>query len=337
MRNVLLFTICFLISALAKAQVVLDRIEDFEVGDSMKFHELQADNLQAGEAGAGRVWDFSKISYQGNSTQTIISPAWSKFSKQIPNANMVERTSKGTYVFMYKSGDTNHITGFVDSLQNLVIKYSKPYSFINRPFTYGDSLVASYARSYIVNAVQVNGTGYSRTYADGYGTLHLPSGTYYDVIRVKFEQFSYDVMPMGDTQFVYTVSYAWFDQNLKSALMKIDSISIESKFFSHQFKEGIVLQQEYSVGIKENKKSNSTDIDVYVTQSGKVFLKVNNSTQIKAEVFSITGQLLQSNIIDVGGNHLQPVSFTQNTKKHSFVLVRVSKGRSSKTIKVFNP
>lgn len=155
---------------------------------------------------------------------------------------MVEQKSDGSLVYVEQTAQTNKVWGIVR--KNMEVQFSEPYTFISRPLRYKDSIVSRSKRSYEAYG-GYEGSGTTKTIADGWGTLKLPSGTC-KVLRVRFEQSFDDVSKANGSILKNTVTtYAWFDKDHAGALFKISTVSINSDAYNNEFKTAELLISEH--------------------------------------------------------------------------------------------
>lgn len=232
MKNFLISTLLFFPCIIHAQDTVFQNIENFVVGDTATYLVGSSTNLPVIKVGENVDWDYRKFTEIKDTVyQFIINP--DSYSSDFPNANIVEKNSDGSLTFIKKTKKDNQIWGFITS-ENLKIKYLTPHVLINRPFAYKDSLHSECTRVYETYNQKYEGKGNSITVAEGFGTLHLPNGTFNDVLLIRFEHTYKDISQasMGNTMLIHTISYAWFDKKHKSALLKIDNVSISSQYYN---------------------------------------------------------------------------------------------------------
>lgn len=225
----------------AAAQIILPHIEDFETGNKMIYMPLEGDP-DPGAAGENVTWDFSKTGLGKDSIYIDILPLPDTLKAQFPQANSIERKSDSTTIIVDKQKGSSTLWGVI--YQKTIYTYSAPYSFIKRPFAYGDQVSSAPARSYEAYG-KINGKGSSLTVADSWGKLILPDGSSHKVLRVRFEQQYSDVYAGGKTMNMTLVTYAWFDETHKGALLKINKTKIQSPFYSNESRSADVLVGEH--------------------------------------------------------------------------------------------
>jgi hypothetical protein len=134
----------------------------------------------------------------------------------------VEQYSDGRFVYVLKEKDKNYLIGFVDTTSQMTMKYSDPMLFLQRPLKYGDTLTDSFTTEYSIKGLTFKGHGLATIIADSYGELILPGKTYKHVLRLKITQEQNDTLTQySSVTKTKTVTYAWFDKEHTSALLKL--------------------------------------------------------------------------------------------------------------------
>jgi hypothetical protein len=220
-----------LLPCLVQAQPVLQHPGEFETGMEMHYLRVQPQLANAGPEGADVVWDFSTI---GTSTDTIrqqiLHPDSSQHGSLFPHVTHVEALNDGTRLFI-EQGEQDHLWGVLTNT-GLLVSYSDPYTFLQRPLTYGSMIKDISARSYAMPPFEYNGNGTSTTHCDGWGTLNLPVGTFTDVLRVRYEHVTDDVDQGGGIINIRSITYAWYNDAYRGDLLRIDTTIITSPFFN---------------------------------------------------------------------------------------------------------
>jgi len=207
-------------------QVTMSSTEDFTIGTILRFKACDTNGIAVGLTGPKQTWDYSQLQGSGaDITETMVAPGTTPDGKQFPKANLVEKYSDGKYVYVDKEGLYSYMVGF--SGNGMLIEYAKPVAFAKRPVSFGGTNSFPFTDKLSGNGANLAGTGMSTIAADGYGTLLLPDKKKYtNVLRVKITQKQKDTSPQGGAvNLTTTVTYVWFDEKHKSALLKINVIS----------------------------------------------------------------------------------------------------------------
>ncbi len=218
---------------LASAQRSYNNLDNFSIGDKATYVDVNESGMQAGNAGANIIWDFSSASLLPDTIRiSIVSPASTTWGNIFSGADITERHSDGRYYYYQKTANNNFLIGFADSSRNTVSYYTKNSAmFANRPMKYTDSVTDVFEDSSDFSGAPVTGGGYGKVTADGYGTLKLPGNvTYSNVLRLKIYQYqadSFEISPgVKQTFIAITSSYWWYDTVSNFAVFKLDSFSV---------------------------------------------------------------------------------------------------------------
>jgi len=219
-----LFLIALCAVSSANAQLTIHHCEDFSIGTTLRFQQCDPAAL-AGPAGAALTWDFTGLTpLADTTTEWMVSPSATTAGSLFPTANLVEKYSNGTFVYVHTNADSSFLVGYLDTVNSINISYSKPNLFALRPISYGTSTLGTYLTDVTFSSFHLHGSGIDTLAADAYGTLKLPNGTYPNTLRLKITQTENDTELTSRTVSVTTmVTYVWFDDSHTSALLKIDS------------------------------------------------------------------------------------------------------------------
>ncbi len=211
-------------------QITISNAENFEIGTVLVFQHCEYKNLDIDKKGQNQKWDFSKLKIKEGEklTEKMISPEVYINDSSFSNANLIESYSDGRKVFILKTITENHLLGIVDSLSGMKIVYSDPMLFSKRPIKFGDSFTDKYSSEFSINGLNFICNGVVTLTADATGKLILPNGTFDNVLRVKITQTQNDILlQYGSENLTETISYAFFDKNHSSSLLKIDQTKSE--------------------------------------------------------------------------------------------------------------
>lgn len=205
------------------------------IGESYTFTYCDTLGVRPGDAGANVTWDFSKLIKQTGTDATytydIVNPQVGIKSNLFTTADYAYK-SEDAYGY-YKIG-TAYIerlgTGYDAGSEVL----SDPEVFFGYPFTFSNTLDDEFAGVITTTmqgaTVELNRYGRVLTVADAYGTLILPQGTFYNLLRLKtVQQISDTLEPIipGTPQIIVkteTTTYSWVNDNFKFSLLSISTI-----------------------------------------------------------------------------------------------------------------
>lgn len=284
----------------AAAQPVIHNLEDFAVGTILRFEKCETQGVQLGDSGANKFWDYSRLNALHDTlTEWMVAPAATPASNLFPKSNLVEKYSDGRYVYINKISSGNYLVGYVDTSQNISTFYSNPMLFAQRPMSYLQQFSDSYADSFTVSGAEFRGTGIITALADGYGTLKLPNATYTNVLRVKIYQEQTDTMIQSGTETITkTFTYAWFDDQHRSALLKIDSV--DNNFFSQKQVEYLIQEQTTSVSEHSSDNDKICIFPNPVNNWLVVTYKGPNSNSYELTLTDACGRLLHHKLLTGG-------------------------------------
>jgi len=343
MKYYLLIVKLFLLTAFnVTSQPVLNNIEDFSIGERSTYVNAEKAQVSPGTAGAQITWDFKNLTSIDSQQYKIIHPDSTSYKGQFKNADLVEVSPDGSYVFQEIKNDTNQVWGNVNN-SNTVIRYSDPYQFLFRPITFLDSLVDTARRSYKTSGIKYEGTGIVKTKVDGYGTLKVPNGTFSNVLRIKIEQLFKDTaQSSGSVTTSRIITYTWFDEDHKSALLRWDSTIINSDFFKDTSKTVKYLIKETYTGLMDNAlQKEKGNLEGYLCQDESLCLSypfVGGET-IHVKVFDLSGKVVFKNEIknknETRNLKVDLRSYLSNKFNLIHVLIKKESHISQTTLKTF--
>jgi len=208
-------------------QITVNNAEDFTVGTVLVFQHCEAENVSEGKTGENQTWNFSKLKLKKGETTTerMVSPQSTKKWNLFPNSNLVEEYSDGRNVYVSKTETENLLMGYVDTTNDMILKYEDPMLFAKRPFKYGDTITDVFTTEFSVKGMDFKGSGNVTITADGYGKLILPNGKYDNVLRVKIVQHQADTLVQySSVNTTESITYVWFDNVHTSSLLKINEV-----------------------------------------------------------------------------------------------------------------
>ena len=214
----------FVCNALFSQPVISSAIEP-QVGDSFSFDLIDATGFDTGPTGADVVWDFSGVTSVSSFTEDFVSPSETPYEDMFPGATIAVQSAAGNYAFY--GCTASEMSNYGGANSGTVAYYDDPEVFFEFPLHYGDSYSDDFHSSFY-SGVDIDRSGSASGIVDGYGTLVLPSGTYYNVLRVKVHEDYSDV----NTDFGITINYLaddyyWFMEGNTLALFEYFDITID--------------------------------------------------------------------------------------------------------------
>lgn len=271
------------------AQPVIHNAGNYSPG--MKAEYEQAQYKYAGPGGMNQTWVFDSLAGYIVKSEMLSVPVNSQF----PNADiMIKDTNRYT-----NSYDTQYLK--ITANENFLLGvngtvYTDSCLSIKRSFTYGDTFSDSFSYA--------NGHGYSSSVVDGYGTLQLPSKTYFNTTRVR--TVSYETYPgTYGTIENYHVINSWYNDTFMSPLVVIDSgyqVSIGTviwfssrKYFRHLISE---VPTEVKTSLMAGK------LQVYPNPARDILYIENNDAAVEYRLINITGATQFNGSLKKGRNTL---------------------------------
>ena len=211
MKTLLHLCLLCAITTLINAQPVLTKNITPTLGSSYVAKIIELESFDPGLAGANQTWDFSAIdeSTATSLTLNILDPASVTNGPEFEDVDFVYNIQEFD-IFNYYRVDQDSLTligqaNIFDGNVDLLITYSNFEDGIHFPLRFGDahdyfSRLEKFVYGYSIGIEERNGN----TFADAYGTLKTPFGTYSNVMRVKVTV---------NNNFVIRTNYLWMDAN----------------------------------------------------------------------------------------------------------------------------
>ncbi len=322
MKKICLLFLIF-ISVGVFAQPLLYNPMNYSVGETNLFMHQDSATLSAQDGGADVTWDFSKLPVADTFVQHIIDPDETFYVAGMPGANICEYYTDSILNFYNSIASGSSIVGFVDSAKALQMFYPNSSALIFLPVTYLQQSDDTFTRLYEMGGIHASGHGYAHTVADGYGTLILRTDTFYNVLRIRYEQFSFDTFDFTVPNDVYTFSWRWFDSLNKAPLLQLDSISVRNAISPREMKVVQYLLQPNKLTSLQN-ISTIEYFKVFKT-GNEVLLKGNfeEGENYTCQIFSADGKLLNKEIFTANQNEKR-FSFNGSVLPASMLFVKLN-------------
>ncbi len=261
----------------------------YAAGDVLTLQGADTIGVEEGPSGANQTWDFSGLSNQGSPiSQNIVLASGTPYAGSFPAADLAMDLGGGNYTYLDVAGSDLMQLGFGST--ELTIAYTDPQKLMSFPYTYNTSYSDNLAGSYEVSGLVTDRTGTVSFLADGYGTLKLPTGTYSNVLRVKYIETTADVISIGPidiTTTTVTSSYSWMVPGNKNALMNITHVTVSTTGStihanSVSYYPGAVSATEPAVGkislqLYPNPAGNQVYLSAYLDETGSRKLSIINA------------------------------------------------------------
>ncbi len=198
------------------------------VGDVLFFHACDTTGVNMGTTGASVTWNFASLSQTGLDTTTYVSCPTTPYCDSFPGSNIAATDQHGNYSYYVTNSGALSYLGYQNSTTSL--HYTNPIDYIYFPLSYNSQHTDTGVNTF---------TGGNITYidsfkCDGYGTLILPSGTYYNVLRIHETQNAIETY-LSSTYYWRSEYYLWYIAGTHAALcyMGYDTTGTGSSHISY--------------------------------------------------------------------------------------------------------
>jgi hypothetical protein len=194
MKNIFIFLISILYFAPAWGQLNIQH-NQFRAGDIL--FKQQVEYVDPGEAGAGRLWNFSKLKtindlytleyalppLEGDSVYILGDKRYRK--DEVGENELIVGTEHNTMYYFHQKGDSLLQTGHENP--SVVLAYTSPMAILRFPLNYGEHISSTYKSKGLYSGTEnIQTAGTVTVTADAYGKMILPSAdTLNMVLRVK--------------------------------------------------------------------------------------------------------------------------------------------------------
>jgi hypothetical protein len=251
--------------------------------------------LSPGPNGNNVTWNFDTLSYFTDTlTTTYYTPSSTPFASSFPTANIASSDGSGFYSY-YNSGTSANLNlGSADMNNSFV--FVNPIQYLSFPMVYNsnytDSAIAHLLLDFGVPATGILNANINSN-CDATGTLVLPSGTFNNVLRRKYENIqAVDITFNGstNTSFDTMTVYEWFEPSTKGPLLTIikrsDPFAIGGFSYTNQ------LTDLNTVGISEKLDGGLFEISPNPLNDDNINININSnkSENLHIELINALGQ-----------------------------------------------
>ncbi len=252
MRNVL-FLILFSGFLVAQAQPTITSSNMPSAGNILKFRTASTQGINPGSTGANQVWDFTQLTFNGEDADTFVSVSSTPFAYQLffnnplsPNyaATVAARGSNIsipggavpisiTQVFNYykKATDRYDQVGFGATISGIPtsIKYDEIDHIYRFPMVLGNDDSCTFRYQVTLPTLGwLKTAGQRKNKVDAWGTLNLPFGATYPVLRVRSEINQVDSVHIDQFNFTFgtprnTIEYKWLSPGFGEPVLQINT------------------------------------------------------------------------------------------------------------------
>ncbi|RYD59015.1 MAG: T9SS type A sorting domain-containing protein [Sphingobacteriales bacterium] len=298
----------------ALAQPTVTTVEDYQLNTSVRYVNCNATGKSAGAAGANQTWNFSSLTRIDTVVDAVITPNWTPFVSQHPQANVVRRTKDGDFLYYNKTSTENYLIAEHDVPANRHLTHPNTLLAAKRPLTFNNTFTDTF--STLESTSSAHGMGIMNMTVDAYGTLQTPIKTYNNVIRVKVTLVSRDTItsapaPFPSPSVINTVAtlYSWYNNDQKSALLRWDSTAVYVNTATTPTNTGksmayYLAEFPYSVG----------DVDMEATSYNAAIV----GRKLVLNGSFTTGLNYNASIYNLNGQKMQEYDFVSSDKTQQF-------------------
>jgi len=267
--------------------------------------------INPGSAGANQTWNLTSLGTSGGVTN-VVSPGSTIIGSNFPNANVAWSNSTTNVSNFFKATSTaleNH--GKFEN--NWIMPYSNAEDIMHYPFTHLDSFADTWNNQYQNGSYTYYQRGTTKVKADGYGTLIIGSGTYNNVMRIRFQQSFVDSTYQIGLPLVTTNTrdeYKWYMNGIHVPIATTYSLfnNLGGPASGSTYLGGFV-------GINELQNTIS-NISIYPNPTTK-FLNLNFTTtankNVEVKIMNALGALVKTETRDNFKNGLNTISLNVET------------------------
>lgn len=220
MKHTSTLALLLLAASFTQAQPVLTFADNAPVaGSSFILH--YGPYLTPGNAGAGQTWDLSALATDSVVFIQRVAPGTTPNGASFPGTTVAE-TGDVAAMYFRSANDGMYLVG---SDADLVIFYSDQAKYLPFPCTYQTNWTDDFASVFEVDDTEIFRSGTVNGTADGYGTLHLPSGTENDVLRIHWHEETIDSTQLFSFLSVYD-SYLYYAVGRSYPLVQLVTTSV---------------------------------------------------------------------------------------------------------------
>ena len=177
------------------------------IGDTNISKEIQY--LEAGNAGANQIWDYTNIQVKGENpvSKIQIGSVQELEGLRFYNTSLIEN---GYDYFMNSTQTKLEELGYSNNELKMTLVYSDPVLKMKYPFAYGEQFTDHFIGiAYFNETSKIDFFGDCIVAADAFGTLVLPDRVVENALRVKSIKKGLQINMCGTTD-VNIVRYSWY-------------------------------------------------------------------------------------------------------------------------------
>ncbi len=300
-------------------------------GDAFARHECDTSGISIGASGSNITWNFTTLHTLATDTMNYVDCASTPYCDSFPGSNLAGIA--GTE-YDYFTADNNKwvMNGY---FQTTAFRYSKPYFIASYPYTYNTSSRDTFSFQ------AGSGIGYTSTIqtdsntADGHGTLMLPEGSYYHVLRIHTISHVKDSTTAG-VGYQRFESYTWLEPHFHSPMMTLqyDTFGTGSPHLSY-----VIYYVQSAFGATAVSATAETKIQMTaypnpVQDELNVLLDTKEAGIVSITLTDISGRVLKEAINKVVTTGKNQISFPVRDLEGGIYLLHVTTPRYSTQQKI---
>ncbi len=225
MRNILFLFIALLFAANAIAQPTLAASTTNPVAGNRFYGHYQDDTtgISKGASGPSVTWDLGHMDSTYTDTTLYLPCASTPFCDSFPGSTLASFDgSEYLYITTDAAKFAYSGVGEFASMSGGCVYYPNLQNLLAYPTTYGAVTADSFYSAQ--PTFQFYSYGVDSFFADGYGTLILPSGTYDSVLRIHMINYETDSFDLGGFPDAITARldyYFWYRPGFHNAMLEI--------------------------------------------------------------------------------------------------------------------
>ena len=220
MKKILLI-ILFLTARIAFSQLTMTSQYNPVPGDIDSYAICDTVNITQGNAGANQNWSFLNLLKIDSSDILFVTSASTPYNGQFSSSNLASTNDNSSYNYFTTSSANIMFNG--NANPSLVVPYTNPQLYMQYPFTYNSGFSDNFGGNYLNGGIPTIRTGTINVTGDAWGTINLPSGSFSNALRVKYNIITKDSSNPGAPLVVVTnlTSYVWFVPEKKYPVFEI--------------------------------------------------------------------------------------------------------------------
>lgn len=283
----------------ALSQLTLTSSYEPAAGDVQVNVRADTTGITQGNSGANQVWNFPTLNKLDSSNAFWMLPSNTPYANLFPTSNLALLDT--CYNYYNKQSTFFEIVGYYSHGEP--VYYQNPETILTLPFTYNSTMSDNFITGFSASGDSIYETGTETALGDGYGTINLPFGTFFNCLRIKHIINLYDTSITYQQGFhtTYTV-YEWYIPNKKFSVFKIIYISFTLPVPPYNFTYKNVFYNPASppIGIEKigkdvpDKYSLSQNYPNPFNPGTKIKFQIPKSGEVQLKIYDMLGRELET-------------------------------------------